>query len=149
MSKMSYLSTALGLQAEDAPELNGDWQSGPQQVFMLGDGESHLYQGFVSPNNICGKLKFFIPTSVNVDRSQYQHIGAPGITLHSFYTSDINLVHQLVSEHHLNPTPQMENEFGESSFVFRGPAGCSWQIISKTHTSHQPIRELKFNLTND
>jgi len=149
MSEMAYLSTALGLQAEDPPELNGDWQQGPRQVFVMSEGESHMYQGFVSPNNICGKLKFIIPTSVNADRSKYQKVGAPGITLHSFYTPDITLVHRLVTEHRLSPTDIMKNEFEEDAFVFTGPAGCSWQIIANSATEHEPAIELKFELTND
>ena len=94
-------------------------------------------------------MKFFIPTSVNVDRSDYQKIGAPGITLHSFYVPDITFVHDLVQTDGLSPSDIMKNEFDEDAFVFRGPAGCSWQIIAKSSTNHQPITELNVELTND
>ena len=148
MNVMSYMSSALGLKAEEEPVLDGDWQIGPRTVFMMEPGESHWYQGFVSPNNICGKLKFFIPTSVKTDRSERQRIGELGITIHSFYTDKLDYVHSLVNIHDLNPTSVNENEFGERCFVFTGPAGCSWQIIEKSSTNHSPETELKFELTN-
>ena len=148
MKAMSYMSSALGLMAEEEPVLDGDWQKGPKAVFMMADGESHWYQGFVSPNNICGKLKFFIPTSVKTDRSERQQIGKLGITLHSFYTAKLDYVHELVTMHDLNPTSVNTNEFGERCFVFSGPGGCHWQIIEKASTQHKPETELKFELTN-
>ncbi len=149
MEVMSYMSTALGLKAEEEPVLDGDWQVGPKVVFDMKPGESHWYQGFVSPNNICGKLKFIIPTAVKLDRSDKQKIGRLGITLHSFYTDKIEYVHSLVSLHDLNPTDIIKNEFGEQCFLFTGPADCSWQIIAKNATQNIPITELKFELTNN
>lgn len=147
MDEMSYLTTALGLEAEEEAVLDGDWQKGPKAVFMMQDGESHWYQGFVSPNNICGKLKFFIPTSVKTDRSANQKIGQLGITLHSFYTLKLAYVHELVTEHDLSPTKIQKNEFGEKCFVFSGPGGCSWQIIEKQEIKNKVATELKFELT--
>jgi len=149
MSVMSYLSTALGLSQEEEPVLDGDWQDGPRIVFDMKPGESHWYQGFVSPNNICGKLKFIIPTALKQDRSDRQAIGQLGITLHSFYTDKLPYVHNLVRDHGLNPTDIGLNEFDEDSFIFVGPAGCSWQIISKSSTENIPATELKFELTNN
>jgi len=149
LEEMSYLTTALGLIAEEEPALDGDWQAGPKTVFGMVPGDSHWYQGFVSPNNICGKMKFFIPTTVKTDRSDRQKIGRPGITLHSFYTDKLSDVHRLVTDHNLEPTVIMKNEFGEDCFLFTGPGGCSWQIISKSSTNHIPITELKFELTNN
>ncbi len=55
-----HYSTVLGLRSENEPVIDGDWQKGPQAVFMMAPGDSHWYRGFVSPNNICGKLKFFV-----------------------------------------------------------------------------------------
>ncbi|MEM9686733.1 MAG: hypothetical protein AAF934_07405, partial [Bacteroidota bacterium] len=96
MEVLSYLSTALGLKAENAPEIDGDWLKGPKRVFQMQSGDSHWYQGFVSPNNICGKLKFFMPNGLKPDKSEHQRIGEKGITLHSFYTPKLNYVHELV-----------------------------------------------------
>jgi len=148
MKEMSYLSTALGLKAEKKPELNGDWSKGPKRVFMMEPGYSHWYQGFVSPNNICGKLKFFIPNSARPDKSEKQKIGALGITLHSFYTPKIELVYENVKEHKFLSSQILKNEFGESSFVFTDNAGVSWQIIEKGEIQNIPVTELKFQLTN-
>lgn len=149
MDQMNYLSTALGLTAEDEPALDGDWMKGPRQVFQMEPGFSHWYQGFVSPNNICGKLKFFIPVGDKTDRSAHQRIGEEGITLHSFYTPKIEMVYKLVVNHDLSPTEMLPNEFGERSFVFSDTAGVSWQIIEKTEQPNNvPRIELTFKQDN-
>ncbi|MFP2995407.1 hypothetical protein ABN763_05835 [Spongiivirga sp. MCCC 1A20706] len=145
MDQMTYLSSALGLTAEDEPALDGDWMKGPRQVFQMEPGFSHWYQGFVSPNNICGKLKFFIPIGNKTDRSAHQRIGEEGITLHSFYTPKIEMVHQLVKKHDLNPTEIMSNEFNERTFIFSDTAGVSWQIIERLYPpKNKPKTELVF-----
>ncbi len=149
MATISYMSSALGLRAEEEPVLDGDWQIGPRVVFDMKPGESHWYQGFVSPNNICGKLKFIIPTCVKLDRTDKQTIGQLGITIHSFYTDKLDYVYDLVKAHDLSPTSILKNEFGEDCFLFTGPAGCSWQIISKPSTVNVPVTELNFELTNN
>ena len=141
----AYYSSALGLKAENEPVLSGDWQPGPQRVFDMGPGKSHWYIGFVSPNNICGKLKFFVPADMATapDRSARQRIGAKGITLHSLYTPKLNYVHTLVSDYGIKVSPILNNEFGEKAFVFVGPDGASWQIIEKRKTENKPVTEFK------
>ncbi len=148
MEEMSYLSTALGLKAEKEPVVAGDWLKGPKSVFMMEDGYSHWYQGFVSPNNICGKLKFFIPIGDKLDRSQHQRLGELGITMHSFFTPKIEMVHQNVLSHGFSATSVIENEFDERSFVFSDNAGVTWQIIEKKSTKNTPVKELKVELSN-
>ena len=148
--EMDYLRTALGLRPEKEPEIDGDWQKGPRRVFQFEPGDSHWYWGFVSPNNICGKLKFFVPRGDKLDRSAHQRIGELGITLHSFYTARLDMVHERVmADESLESSAIETNEFGERSFVFTGPAGCSWQIIEKTATQHQPLTELRFETVNE
>jgi len=149
MDQIAYLQTALGLMAEEEPVVDGDWQKGPKRVFQMEPGFSHWYQGFVSPNNICGKLKFFIPRGDKTNKSEHQRIGEKGITLHSFYTPKIEMVHKLVTDHKLNPSKIQKNEFGENSFVFSDTAGVSWQLIEKTEpTKNTPATELEFQLEN-
>ena len=89
MSDLSYLRDVLGLKSEGEPSIDGDWMAGPRVTFMMEGGYSHWYQGWVSPNNICGKLKFFMATSPKPDRSAHQRVGELGITLHSFYTAKL------------------------------------------------------------
>ncbi len=149
MRQLDYLRTALGLQPEKEPEIDGDWLAGPRRVFLMEPGYSHWYQGFVSPNNICGKLKFFMPRGPKPDRSAHQRVGELGITLHSFYTPKLQMVHALVQRHGLSPTSIQANEFGEQCFVFKGPEGAVWQIIEKTTTRYQPIKKLEFFLVNE
>ncbi len=145
LEQMSYLSTALGLKAEEAPAIDGDWQKGPKEVFQMEPGFSHWYQGFVSPNNICGKLKFFIPRGKKTNKSAQQRIGEKGITLHSFYTPKLTTVQDLVAKHKLHPSEIQANEFGELSFVFSDTAGVSWQIIEKTQKPvNTPRTDLEF-----
>ena len=148
MDEMAYLSTALGLKAEKEPEIDGDWLKGPKAVFLMQPGDSHWYQGFVSPNNICGKLKFFIPIGNKLDRSQHQRLGELGITMHSFYTPKLDMVYSNVKDHKFEPTQIMYNEFGERAFVFRDNAGITWQILEKRESKNIPITKLKFDLTN-
>lgn len=148
MDQVSYLSSVLGLQAEDAPKLDGDWLKGPKQVFQMEPGFSHWYQGFVSPNNICGKMKFFIPNGIKPNKSDNQRVGEKGITLHSFYTAKLSYVYTLAKEHDgLEVTEITKNEFGENTFIIRDTAGITWQIIEKTKAPKKaPITELKFSL---
>ncbi len=148
MEAMDYLSTVLGLQAEEAPKLDGDWLKGPKRVFQMEPGFSHWYQGFVSPNNICGKMKFFIPNGTKTNKSDQQRVGEKGITLHSFYTPRLDMVYQLAENHEgLKITPVTKNEFNETSFIIRDTAGVTWQIIEKTQApKNTPKTELKFNL---
>jgi len=148
--EMDYLRDVLGLSPEEEPDIDGDWQKGPKRVFQFQPGESHWYWGFVSPNNICGKLKFFVPLGPKEDRSHRQKPGELGITLHSFYAPDLDKVYDLAqADKRLTLTSIQKNEFGERCFVMRGPAGCTWQIIEKSGTQHQPIKELKFELVKE
>ena len=149
MDQLSYLSTALGLKAEKPPSIDGEWQKGPKRVFQMEPGYSHWYQGFVSPNNICGKLKFFLPRSPRPDRSANQRMGEAGITMHSFYTPKLKMVHQLVEEHNLNPSKIQKNEFQEKSFFFVGPEGSSWQILEMGKIKNKAVTELEFKLVHE
>jgi hypothetical protein len=149
MSELSYLSDILGLKAEGEPTVDGDWLAGPRTVFMMEGGYSHAYQGFVSPNNICGKLKFFMPQSNKPDFSDKQRVGELGITLHSFYTPKLQMVYDLALKYKMKPTVILKNEFGERSFVFKGPEGATWQIIEKMTTKHKPLTKLETKLTGN
>lgn len=55
-------------------------QKGPQKVFNMEAGYSHWYRGFVSPNNVCGKVKLFLPRSPKPDKTAQRRIGELGIT---------------------------------------------------------------------
>ena len=146
MKEMSYLSTALGLKAESAPVVDGDWLKGPKRVFQMEPGYSHWYQGFVSPNNICGKLKFFIPRGDKTNKTENQRVGEKGITLHSFYTPKLDFVYDLVVQHkNLRHTTINKNEFGERSFILQDTAGVSFQIIEKKdEPKSKPKTKLEF-----
>jgi hypothetical protein len=151
MQQVSYLGTALGLKAEKEPEVDGDFLRGPERVFFMEPGYSHWYQGFVSPNNICGKLKFFIPRAPKPDLSARQRLGELGMTLHTFYTPRLQMVYDLVrADKRLTPTAIQKNEFGERSFVFTDQTGCTWQIIERTTApKNTPVTVLKFEMTVD
>ncbi len=147
---VSYISSALGLKSEGPPEINGDWQKGPKKVFMMDTGYTHWYQGFVSPNNICGKLKFFIPRGQKPDRSAHQRVGELGMTLHTFHTPKLDIVYGLVKQDsRLTATAIQKNELGERCFNFRDSAGVSWQIIEKMSTKNKPVTKLEFTSTNN
>ncbi len=150
MPQLMYLQTALGLRAEKAPEVDGDFLRGPRAVFAMREGYTHWYQGFVSPNNICGKLKFFMPRGSKPDQSAHQRPGELGLTLHSFYTSKLDYVYLLVKRHGIKPGDISNNEFGERSFVFRGPEGATWQIIEKRNApANMPKTKLELVFTKD
>lgn len=146
-----YYMSVLGLRAENEPVIDGDWQKGPGQVFLMEPGESHWYLGFVSPNNICGKLKFFIardPQHVR-DRSWRQRVGELGITLHSLYTPELEFVHELATEHGLQPSAILENEFSEQSFMFTGPDGVTWQILDQPIVRNKPTTKFELLRVNN
>jgi len=149
MDVTNYYRDALGLKPEKPAEVDGDWLKGPQRVFDMPPGYSHLYIGFVSPNNICGKLKFFIPQAPKPDRSAHQRVGELGITLHSLYTPKLALVHDLVKKHGIKPTALLANEFGERCFVFKGPDGATWQILEKTSTKWKPTTTFELKRVNN
>ena len=144
-----YYRDALGFKPEAEVSLDGEWQAGPRRVFDMEPGYSHYYRGFVSPNNICGKLKFFLPKYEQPDLSSHQRIGELGITLHSLYTAKPEMVRELLLEQGIQPTEFQQNEFGERGFVFRGPDGASWQILHKDGTDHPPRTELEFVRTTN
>jgi len=131
LNQLDYLVTALGLEADGPPALEGEWLEGPRTLYMLRPGETYWFQTFRSPNNICGKLRFFMPVDPRADKSALQRPGYDGITAHTFYTPRLNVLWTQVTEANLSPTPIMPNEFGERCFVFRGPEGNTWQIIEK------------------
>jgi hypothetical protein len=150
MQQLMYLQTALGLKAEREPEVDGDWLKGPKVVFQMKDGYTHWYQGFVSPNDICGKLKFFMPRGPKPDMSTHQRVGELGLTLHSFYTKKLEYVYALIKKHGIKPSDIIKNEFGERSFVFKGPEGASWQIIENLREpATSPKLKTEFVFTKD
>jgi hypothetical protein len=121
---------------------------GPKQVFQMPDGYSHYYRGFVSPNNICGKLKFFVPRGQKADLSSHQRVGELGMTLHSLYTPKLNYVYDLIKSEKIVSSTILKNEFGERSFVFTGPDGVAWQIIEKNNIVHKPLQKLNLIFNN-
>jgi hypothetical protein len=150
MQQLMYLQTALGLKAEKPAEIDGDNLKGPKAVFMMRDGYTHWYQGFVSPNNICGKLKFFMPRGPKPNHSARQRIGELGLTLHSFYTKKLDYIYLLVKRHGLIPSAIRKNEFGERSFVVTGPEGAHWQLIERlTEPRTLPVMKSEFVFTRD
>lgn len=142
----AYYGKVFGLRAENEKAvIDGDWQAGPKAVFRMGDGRSHWYRGFVSPNNICGKLKFFSLEGLHTadDRSARQRPGELGITLHSFWTPRLKLVRERALDAGLSPSAIRENEFGERSFLLRGPDGVSWQLIERRESVNPPVTEFE------
>ena len=135
-------------EAKDAV-IDGDWQAGPKAVFGMTPGASHWYRGFVSPNNICGKLKFFVPRVPRPDRSEYQRPGQLGITLHSVYTSKLEMIHDLSYRHGLTATDVMKNEFDEDSFLMSGPDGATWQVIARPGSESPPVTEFELVPVNN
>ena len=142
----AYYADVLGFKPENDPVLDGAWQAGPATVFQMEPGRSHWYRGFVSPNNICGKLKFFSVEGLHTvdDRSHRQRPGELGITLHSLWTPQLQALHGRAENAGLTVSPLQANEFGEQSFLLRGPDGATWQIIEREGAAQPPVTD--FNL---
>ncbi|HMQ09005.1 MAG TPA: hypothetical protein PKC30_17020 [Saprospiraceae bacterium] len=150
MDVVNYVSEVLGFQAEREAVVSGDWQKGPRRVFMMEPGYTHLYKGFVSPNNICGKLKFFIPLGVKPDRSAHQRMGELGNTMHTLFSADIVKIRNLADQYPgLTASPIHKNEYGEQSFTLKDSVGILWQIIEKKDTLHKPETIVRFEFTNN
>lgn len=142
-----YYRDVLGFKPEGPVVLDGDWQQGPKKVFNMADGTSHWYRGFVSPNNISGKLKFFVNPDVLPDRSSQQKVGTKGITLHSVFATNLALIETLAKENNIPTTLMQKNEFGERSFVLNGPDGSAWQVLEAPKLSAPPKTTLSFKKT--
>ena len=142
-----YYRDVFGLKPEGPVVRDGDWQDGPKVVFNMAAGSSHYYRGFVSPNDISGKLKFFVNPDQRPDRSAEQKPGFGGITLHSLFADKPELIKRLATEQGITTTAVQNNEFGESSFVLSGPDGSSWQILPKPALKNLPVTELTFATT--
>ena len=143
----NYYRDVLGFKPEGPVVLDGDWQQGPKRVFNMTDGGSHWYLGFVSPNNIAGKLKFFVSPDNRPDRSYGQALGQKGITAHSVYSSDISTILKNAKHHKLDISDVIENEFNEQSFLINGPDGSSWQVIERAKLPEQVTTKLEFKKT--
>ena len=146
-----YYETVFGLVPENDPVIDGAWQPGPQAIFLMAPGRSHWYRGFVSPNDVSGKLKFFSLEGLHAadDRSARQRPGELGITLHSLWTPRLEQVHRLAVAAGLNPSAVQRNEFGEHSFLVRGPDGSSWQIIQRERSVWKPVTEFQLLEVNN
>ena len=146
-----YYERVLGFRQEAPASLDGAWQAGPRAVFQMAPGTSHWYVGFVSPNDIAGKLKFFVnrDRAHARDRSAEQRMGFSGITMHSLWTPHLDRVIERATAAALTMSAPQENEFGERSVVLRGPDGVTWQIIERAASDRAPERQLRFELTNN
>ena len=140
-----YYETVFGFVAENDPVIDGAWQAGPRAIFLMAPGRSHWYRGFVSPNDVSGKLKFFSLHGLHTadDRSARQRPGELGITLHSLWTPRLEQVHRLAAAAGLHPGLVQLNEFGEPGFLVRGPDGASWQIIQRERSVWKPVTEFQ------
>ncbi len=146
-----YYETVFGFVPEGDPVIDGAWQAGPQAIFLMAPGRSHWYRGFVSPNDVSGKLKFFSLEGLHTadDRSARQRPGELGITLHSLWTPRLEQVHRLAIAAGLNPGAVRPNEFDEPSFFVRGPDGASWQVIQRQRSAWKPVTEFRLVDVND
>ena len=143
----NYYRDVLGFKPEGPIVLDGDWQQGPKRVFNMADGGSHWYRGFVSPNNIAGKLKFFVSPDNRPDRSDGQSLGQKGITAHSVYSHDISTILKNAQHYQLDISDVVKNEYGEKSFVINGPDGSSWQVLEKAKLPQGITLKLNFQKT--
>lgn len=145
-----YYESVLGFVQENPAVLDGEWQDGPRAVFNMAPGTSHWYIGFVSPNDISGKLKFFVARDREHarDRSMEQRMGYDGITMHTLWTPKLDAVKRLADEQGLQSTTIRNNEFGERSFVLHGPDGSTWQVIARKRAKNPPVTDLEFKTTN-
>ena len=53
------------------------------------------------------------------------------------------MVHELAREHDIEVTSIAQNEFGEDSFVLRGPDGATWQVIGRDEAEKPATLEFK------
>lgn len=146
-----YTSVLGFIPEQDQAVLDGEWQNGPRVIFDMNSGGTHWYRGYVSPNNICGKLKFFTSPDPNWvrDRSDRQALGHGGITMHTVWTPKIEKVHALARVQNILASSIQANEFGEQSFLAHGPDGSTWQIIQRSRSNNKPVTKVNFLTTKD
>jgi hypothetical protein len=147
MEQLNYLQTVFGWEADGAPAINGEWMSGPRELYFLQKGETFWFQSWKSPNNIAGRVRFFIPTTPKADQSNQQGPGFQGISMHTVYTPFVENVWQAALDAMLSPSPILPNEFGEKCFVLKGPEGAHWQIIERLNPPvNEPIPHLHLQI---
>ncbi len=146
-----YYETVFGFVPENEPVIDGAWQAGPRTIFLMEPGRSHWYRGFVSPNDVSGKLKFFSLEGLHKadDRSARQRPGELGITLHSLWTPRLEQVRRLAAAAGLRPGAVQRNEFEERAFLLRGPDGASWQVIEREQSAWKPVTEFQLLEANN
>jgi hypothetical protein len=147
LDQTNYYRDVLGFKPEGDVVLDGDWQQGPKRVFNMTDGSSHWYRGFVSPNNISGKMKFFVNPDERPDRSSEQKPGHKGITLHSVYSPKMTKIRNLALKYAIKVSEETRNEFGEKAFVISGPDGSTWQVLEQPEIKNSPTLKLNFSQT--
>ena len=52
-------------------------------------------------------------------------------------------MHGLAAAGGLNPGAVQFNEFGERSFVVRGPDGATWQVIQRERSAWAPVTQFE------
>ena len=146
---LAYYVTALGFKPEESePQLFHDHSPGSTAVFNLPPGARRYYLGMVSPNNICGKLKFFMPDYPVTDRRDRVDIGAPGMNMHSLYVRDLRQMQRLLRQHGISFRSPGKNEFGTQSLVFTGPDGANWQLLQGVRPTNKPVTEFRLVKTD-
>ena len=66
-----------------------------------------------------------------------------GITLHSVWTPNLSMIHELAQEYEIEVTDIARNEFGEESFLLSGPDGATWQVIGRDEAAKPATLEFK------
>ncbi len=147
---LDYISEVLGFQPEKEGVVPEEWRKESKRGFMMDPGSTHMYKGFVSPNNICGKLKFYLLSEIKPDRSKHLRMGELGNTMHTLFVADIVQLRNLAENYQgLTVSSIRANEFGEQSFTILDSVGILWQIIEKKETLHKPETVLRFEFTNN
>ncbi len=150
MEVVDYVSEVLGFHAEREEIVSDTRLKGSLTNLMEKTGHMYIYKGFVSPNNICGKLKFFIPLDEKSEWNIHSRMGELGNTMHTLFAADIVNIRNLTDNYpQLIASPIQKNEFGEQSFTLKDPVGILWQIIEKKDTLNKPETIVRFEFTNN
>lgn len=150
MAQLSYLERILGFIPDQDPYFSGDFHPSAAHLYHLKPGEAFWAQDYSSPNNIGGKLRFFVPLFTRTAKPLQPMPGRNGVCAHTFYTPHIDLVWNAAVKEKLRVTPISPNEFGERCFIFRGPEGTTWQVIHRTQPPmNEPIFYFNIQLLDE
>lgn len=130
-ASLDWFTGVLGYERIGSHDLH-DGRPGARIHLELRPGQRLLYTRLAAPGEIEGQLFTFQPYYLAPDARAVCLPGAPGITWHSFRTTDLDGVVADSRAFGCAVGERRLNEFGEESVLVTTPEGLAWSVIATT-----------------